>query len=150
MLFLWSTQRRLTVRRGTSGVWWCKTSYWAPLWSGPVCYLKPLSRVWLWAPARASLRDHWPRPAWRSATTNKTHTHLCTTSPQICPFCTFTNHHMHLCELIGYVFCRMITHYCVSIRCHCDFHITETEAMHFRETSNTTTLYLIWVKSDMQ
>lgn len=69
-VFLYCTERKLTVRRGTSGVWWCRTSCSVPRWSGPFYYLKPLYQVWLSAPAHESLHDHWRHLVWQSATTN--------------------------------------------------------------------------------
>ncbi len=59
-------------------------------------------------------------------------------------FCTFTQHHTHLCEFIGHVFCRMITHYCVSIRCHCDFHITETETCIKQHNDSVSDMGEVW------
>ncbi len=59
-------------------------------------------------------------------------------------FCTFTQHHTHLCEFIGHVFCRMITHYCVSIRGHCDFHITETETCIRQHNDSVSDMGEVW------
>lgn len=58
--------------------------------------------------------------------------------------CTFTKHHTHLCEFIWHVFCRMITHYCVSIRCHCDFHITGTETCILEHNDTVSDMGEVW------